>query len=167
MKNRSLPFISVLSAFPMVLALGLANLPSVCAADELDEIQRARETAEMQYVNELSTGKYKTQKERDELKSRLLGPQEERSREYFKRISTPPPPKGGSAAGGSTREADSNGESDLMSGSPRVNRSKSSDGYSASYESLDGSNVPKQLIFEPSHPKAKASPSPKSSAKGK
>jgi hypothetical protein len=147
--------------------------PSLAVADELDEIQSAREAAEMKYVNELATGKYKSADARESLRAKILEPQEKRAREYFKSISQQPP----------SRKVVTAEEIDLKK-SPKKDLSETanqstgpnavtgravstSSGVPASEKAplrpefvLDGSNVPKEVVFESRKPSPSPSPSP-------
>jgi uncharacterized protein YnzC (UPF0291/DUF896 family) len=159
-------------------------LASISHADELDNLQRSRETAEMKYVNELGTGKYKTAAERDALKKQYLEPYEQKTKEYFKSISVMP-----TARPVKPEEIDlRNGpKSDLSLVQPTAQIPSQATGQVTGHTVstgtttpppdksslrpefvLDGSNVPKEIIFgAPSFDEAKphASPSPSSSGK--
>jgi hypothetical protein len=128
-------------------------------ADQLDEIQRARETAEMQYVNEVATGKYKTTDEREALRKRILEPSEQKAHDYFKSVSTLPKAKPVKAEDIDLSQAP---KQDLTSVANEAHDSNSAQGRPAAITAgvptsekaplrpefvLDGSNVPREITF--------------------
>jgi uncharacterized protein YnzC (UPF0291/DUF896 family) len=162
-------------------------MTSLSHADELDDIQRSRESAEMKYVNELGTGKYKTAPERDALKKQYIEPYQQKTKEYFKSISVMP-----TARPVKPEEIDlrSGPKTDLSSIAPLAPVAPASSqssgqitGHTVSSGStppapdksslrpefvLDGSNVPKEIVFgAPSFDEAKPQPSPSPSPAAK
>jgi hypothetical protein len=154
-------------------------------ADELDNLQRARESAQMQYVNELGTGKYKTAAQRDALKKQYLEPNEQKTKEYFQSISVMPSARPvkpeeidlntGPKTNLSTTQGASLGDNQAI-GHASSQTTRSSAGVPPQEKSplrpeyvLDGSNVPKEITFgAPSFDNPKdAAPSPSPTAKKK
>jgi hypothetical protein len=154
--------------------------PTLAFSDELDAIQRDRETAEMKYVNEIATGKYKTPTQQEELRKQILEPQEQRAQEYFKSISqtpkvvktikaedidlskTPAKDLSQAAQNGAHEE-----KSNALRSAPAPQTTQGSDKPTLRPEFvLDGSNVPKEITFgvpdfESPQAAVKSSPSPK------
>ncbi len=75
------------------IALSLTLSLSFAFADELDTLQSAREAAQMRYVNEIGSGKHTTSEQQEALKKNLLGPHEQKTRNYFQSISALPTPR--------------------------------------------------------------------------
>jgi hypothetical protein len=174
---RKIAILSTASA-----ALVMAH-PLLGHADELDSLQRERETAQMQYVNELGSGKYKSASERDALKKKYLAPSDQKTKEYFASISAMPSARpvkpeeidlrNGPKASLSTSQGAGPGSEQVTSqptqskgGIPPQEKSPLRPEYV-----LDGSNVPKEITFGvPSfeNPKEAAPlPTPSSTAKKK
>lgn len=160
-------YITFRYSFSLLASLGALSLP--CAhADELDNIQRDREAAEMQYINEMATGKYTTDTQKQELRAKLLEPQEKRAQDYFKKISEVPKPKEVTAADmdlSRVPQADisaishgdaKSGQSGSSASSGGSVSGRSTSGVPSSEKAplrpefvLDGSKVPKEVDFTP------------------
>jgi hypothetical protein len=169
--NQSGDFSKLTLALIAALSFGA---PTLAFSDELDSIQRDREIAEMKYVNEIATGKYKTQTQQDELRKQILEPQEKRAQDYFKSISQTPKVKPiqpedidlSKTPAKDLSQAAQNGAHGDKSNAPRPAQApqstQGSDKPSLRPEFvLDGSNVPKEITFGvPDFENPQAAPSP-------
>jgi hypothetical protein len=160
------------------LILAALSVFSLARADELDNIQRDREMAQMRYANEIGTGKYKTPAQQEELRKQMLDPYEKRTRDYFKAISAAPSPRAvkpedldlksgqrkdlSNAANTSTQEAAAYGEPASSSHHEPTISDKSP--LRPEFV-LDGSNVPKEIVFGAPDFKSPQAPEPSPSPK--
>lgn len=168
----------------MSLIIATLSVISLAHADELDNIQRDREMAQMRYANEIGTGKYKTPEQQEELRKQMLDPYEKRTRDYFKAISVAPSPL-------VVKPEDLDLKSGQRKDLSRTASAPSQDGPAIGEPSnssrrepvisdksplrpefvLDGSNVPKEVVFgvpDFQSPQAPTpSPSPKKASPSK
>lgn len=137
-----------------IAATGIAH------ADELDNLQRNREVAQMRYVNEIGTGKYKTSAQQDELRQKMLDPSEKKTRDYFTSISAMPSPHIVKAEdidlNSGPKRVLSASESSALKNGPAVKGHEIANPHEAPVVDkstlrpefvLDGSNVPKEIVF--------------------